>query len=195
MTHPQPPSWPNRAITGVRPGMRVWGYLPDLPFVDVIALIRNWGLWLEDSGCIRACHWDSAVEAEFRKRRFKTRPDTLTFRYRNAETTRASFVEVRQRFDSHKVPYSLELTPKRQQPRALRVLLNLDDVLIGQAAGNLLRLALGADRLEHLSIACAGQFRSKKDVPSVPLLHESTAFRAGLAIGRLTARVLRSGSD
>ena len=187
---PAPPSWPTRRIAGVAPGCRVWGYLSDLSFDAVIEHVRNWGVWLEDGGCIRVANPVSGADVEFRKRVYKTRPDLLIFRFRNADATRASFATVRSRFDARKLPYAVELTPKRKRPRALAVQLRVDDVLVGQAAGNLIRVALDADRPAALHLACAGTFRSMLDAPSVPLLRQSRAFTAGFALGRAAVRTL-----
>jgi hypothetical protein len=188
---PTPPSWPQRRIARVAPGLRVWGYVSDLSLDEVIERIRNWGAWLEDRGCITVANPANGSSAEFRKRRFKTRPELLTFRFRNDYPTRAFFADVRRRFDSRKLPYEVELTPKRKHPRAVAVPLRLDDVLAGQAARDLLRVALDVGRGDTLHLACAGRFRTMLDPPPVALLGQSRSFTAGFALGRAAARTFR----
>jgi len=186
-----PIGWPNRALKGLTPGLSAYGYATGCSLAEVIEHVRNWGLWLDDGGCILVGDWKSGVEAQFRKRRYKRKPDTLTFRFPRSSSTRELFAAARKRFELNAIGYSLELTPKRQLPRALSVALDPTDVLMGQVASRLLTLTLSIDQGTPLSIGCAGRIRPLRDAPNVPLLRESKVFRAGYKVGQMVSRALR----
>lgn len=156
--------------------------------------IRSWGQWLDERGRIVLRDPLTGGEFEFRKFRFATRPDELVFRFRNSDTTRPFFSDVREHMDREGVSYELELTPKRKQPRALSVSLDATDVLTPLKAVALARRsldAMGAGTDGKLQVWIDGRLREAPDVPKVALVNTSESNRQSFAFGHEVGRRLR----
>ncbi len=96
---------------------------------------------------------------QFRKKDYKTRPDLLLFRFRNADQSKQYFSGVVAAFEQQEVAFHIEKTRKRRAPRAAIVELDTSDVLLPSAAAHLCRVALSAT--EHseesgVSVCCTG---------------------------------------
>lgn len=175
--------WVQLGIRSVQPAV-----YPLSTVAEAEPYLRSWGQWLEERGKIVVQHTGSGAEVEFRKHRYKTRPDVLVFRYRNADATRASFAEVQSCFDSDGVEYHMEHTKKQRRPRALAVALDPADVFTPVAAVRLLSLALGADA--EVRVFCQGRIRGASDRPAVALIPPTRGQKAGFRIGRSIGRAL-----
>ena len=155
---------------------------------DVEPFVRSWGQWLDERGRIVIRHPVSGAEAELRKRRFKTRPDVLLFRYRNADANKGTFEEIRARFDREEIEHELERTRRQNRPRALVVALDPDDVFTPVAAVRLLNVTLGPADTE-LQVFCEGGMRSGEDVPAIAKIPPTQAYRAGYEFGSRVGRL------
>jgi hypothetical protein len=152
--------------------------------------IRSWGLW-QERGRIVVRHANSSLEVEFRKRRWKTRPDALVFRVRNADANRAHFEAVQGALTAASVPYKVEFTPHRKALRALEVSLEAEDLhtpaagcrLVGQSFA-----ALGAVETGFVA-HCEGRMRVAPDIPRVPLIPHRKDVALGYRLGRLLGRL------
>jgi hypothetical protein len=156
--------------------------------------IRSWGRWLDDRGRIVVRHPPSGVEIEFRKRRYRSRPDVLLFRYRNDQAGRKYFACVKSAFDSAGISYDLELTPKLHRPRAVVVALDPRDVFTPIGASRLVMVAFGSedDRpVAGLQVFCEGRMRREIEEPTVDLIAYQQARRAGFRFGYRIGRLLR----
>jgi hypothetical protein len=156
---------------------------------EIEPFVRSWGQWLETRGRIVVRQSTSGAEAEFRKKRFKTRAEVLIFRYRNADSSGEHFEEVRSRFDREGVEYGLERTRKQARPRAIAVSLDPADVFTPIAASRLLTLSF-VECGSGLQVICQGRFRRAPDAPSVRKIPPNRAYRAGSIVGRWLARLL-----
>jgi len=179
--------------------LNAWGTQPAVYEVrssaEIEPFVRSWGQWLGEGGRIVVRHPLSGSEAELRKRRFKTRPDVLLFRYRNADANCGTFDEIRARFHREGITHELERTRKRNRVRALVVELDPDDVFTPTAAARLLDVTL-SPAPSHLQVFCEGRIRSEADVPATALIPPTQAHRAGhevgARIGRLWSRFIRA---
>lgn len=156
--------------------------------------VRSWAQWTEERARIVVKVLSTNAEFEFRKRRYKTQPDEIHFRVRNADSTRQFFRRIRERFDRDKIDYQLELTAKRKQPRALCVPLNAANVLTPLAA---VRLAAVVVEEIHdgspsrLQTWLDGDVRRPPDVPAVELIAATQGYRVGESLGYRVGRGLR----
>src|SRR5262249_2739306 len=144
----------------------LWGNRPALyecaSPADIEGYIRSWGRWLDDRGRIVVRHLPSGVEIEFRKHRYRSRADTILFRYRNADAGRKYFAIVKNAFDSAGISYDTEPTPKRHRPRALIVPLDPREVFTPMIASHLVAVAFGCDEdrpVANLQVFCEGRMR------------------------------------
>ena len=116
---------------------------------------------LHNRGTVYLEHADMEGTIRVRMRRYKTRPDQLLFRFRNADKTRPAFDQVVAALDRDKIPFDTELTTIRKRPRAVVV-----DFDATQAAGyaNLAHLtklcfdAMGATADERLTAWAVDSF-------------------------------------
>jgi hypothetical protein len=136
---------------------------------EVGPFIYSWGQWLDERGRIIVRHPASAGEVEFRKRRYRTRPDLLLFRCRNADGGRKIFDRVRASFDGAGIAYEVERTSKRGLPRALVVPLEASDLLTPKTAERLVAVTFGAEG-GRFQLSCEGPIRSDSDSPPVELM-------------------------
>jgi len=176
----------------------LWGNRPALyecaSPAEIEGYIRSWGQWLDDRGRIVVRHPPSTVEIEFRKRRYRRRPDTILFRYRNAYAGRKFFDRVKTAFDSANISYDVELTPKLHRPRALIVPLDPREVFTPKVASRLVAVAFGCEEdrpVAGLQIFCEGRMRQETEEPTVDLISYRQAHRAGFRLGRRLGRFLR----
>jgi hypothetical protein len=100
-----------------------------IPRPLVERLLRSWFVWLQDRARIHVRPADSPVEAELQIRRWKTKPDLVTFRWRNSTPTRHVFEPVRAAFAVERPDAVVELTSKARRPRAITMATSADDVL------------------------------------------------------------------
>ena len=136
--------------------------------------LRSWGQWLDERGRIVVRDVVTQAEFEFRKFRYATRPDQLVFRFRNADSTRPFFANLRAVLDRERVEYELELTPKTKQPRAIAVALDPSEVFSPLVAVGLAKQALaaiGGDPQRRIQVRADGRLRRAPDVPSVALVN------------------------
>ena len=105
---------------------------------------------------------------ELRKRRWKTRPDVVRFRYRNSDFTRKYFNNVRSVFDAQSISYELTLTKKTRKPRAMEITFDPYDPFTPRNALNLALKAFGAppDVTHHFDLNALGTIRT--DVVAAP---------------------------
>lgn len=176
----------------------LWGSRPAVyecaSLAEIEGYIRSWGRWLDDRGRIVVRHPPSTVEIEFRKRRYRTRPDTIFFRYRNADAGRKYFARVKSAFDSAGISYDVELTPKLHRPRALVVTLDLREVFTPIVASRLVAIAFGCEEdrpVASLQVFCEGRMRQEIEEPTVGLISYQQAGRAGFRLGRRFGQLLR----
>ena len=174
--------WRVLAIRGLQPAE-----YPIRTAEELEPYVRSWGQWLEQ-GRIMVRNPTNEATVEFRKFRYKTRPDALVYRYRNADATRHSFNAVRDRLGAQRVVYELERTQKRQQPRALAIRFDSDDVFTPAAAARLLHLTFG-DPLPELLVSCVGRFRLSPDAPTVKIIPSTRAGRSGFSLGLVLGRL------
>jgi len=126
--------------------LNVWGSRPVLyecsTPAEIERYVRSWGSRLDECGRIVVRHNVTDVEIEFRKHRYRRRPDALLFRYRNLDAGRKYFTDVQHSFESAGISYDMELTPKQRRPRALTVSLDPLEVFTPTVAVRLVALAL-----------------------------------------------------
>jgi len=118
-------------------------------------LLRQLATPLHNRGTIYLQHADAEGTIWIRMRRYKTRPDRLQFRFRNADKTRPPFDRVVAALDRDKICYDTELTKIRKRPRA--VVVNFDATQAASYAGlaNVTKLcfdAMGATADERLIV-------------------------------------------
>jgi hypothetical protein len=175
------------------------GYVAALTQAEVLACLRSWAYHLDDRGVIHLALAGTDAFVELRKRRWKTRPDLLLFRYRNADTTRHTFATVRKRFDDAGVGYEMTVTRKTRRPRALEVALDPYDPLSAQVALNLAVRAFGESSSTSLSydLACSGHIREDAIDPPIALEYpdgarrQDKAYELGFRVGSVVGTVLR----
>jgi hypothetical protein len=157
---------------------------------EIERFVRSWGEWLEERGRIIVQFADT--EVEFRKKRYKSRPDLLVFRVRNAVGMRKHFDRVRDAFDASALHYELERTTKRRDPRAIAVRLAMPDMFTPVAGVRLVDAAFRAFSPEGEfsgDIWCEGRMRSGVDVPSTELIPWCQAHRLGRVVGARLGRL------
>jgi len=157
----------------------------DRPLVEL--LLASWFAWLGDRSAITLAPAGEAQAAELRIRRWKTRPDRVLFRWRNADATRASFARVRERFEAERQAVEIELTPKTRQPRAMVIELAADDVFSPAAAVGLAKRAFAAAGLpdtDRYDLGCTGHVLEQGTLPR-RLIPPSDALQAGRSVGRI----------
>jgi hypothetical protein len=93
-------------------------------YAALSVLLRQLASPLHDCGTVYLEHADVEGTIWVRMRRYKTRPDQLQFRFRNADKTRPAFDQVVAALDRDKIPHDTELTKIRKRPRA--VVVNFD---------------------------------------------------------------------
>ena len=126
---------------------------------------------------------------QFRKKHYKTRPDLLLFRFRNADQSKQYFSAVVAALEQHEVGFRIEETRKRRAPRAAVVELDASDVLLPSAAAHLCRVALSAighTEESGVSVCCTGlhpdfDLRVQKVIPTTR--GEYAGWRLGYLIG------------
>jgi hypothetical protein len=84
-------------------------------------VLRQLASPLHNGGTIYLEHADVEGTIQVRMRRYKTRPDQLLFRFRNADKTSPAFEQVVAALDRDKIPFDTELTKIRKRPRAVVV--------------------------------------------------------------------------
>jgi hypothetical protein len=82
-------------------------------------VLRQLASPLHDRGTVYLEHADAEGTIRVRMRRYKTSPDLLLFRFRNADKTRPAFDQVVAALDRDKIPFDTELTKIRKRPRAV----------------------------------------------------------------------------
>jgi len=180
----------------------LWALRPvvyeNLAVQDLATYVRSWAPWLADRSRIVVGHTRTDAAIELRKHRFATEPDKIVFRVRNADANRKYFQTIQGALDNARVPYDVELTPKRRQPRAIAVALPADDVHTPAAAIKLVERAFDAvgAREPSFHVYCEGQMRNAPDTPTVPLIpwrqDHAGGYRLGETIGRAVKRILGS---
>jgi hypothetical protein len=156
--------------------------------------LKSWGEWMDERARVVVKHLGTQAEFEFRKRRYKERPDAIVFRFRNADSARRYFARVRQRFDVEGLPYELELTKKRKQPRALAITLDVADMfspLVGVRIISVITEELDAIAPGPLQAWLAGSIRRGEDSPSVDLVPPTQGYQSGFSFGYRIGRLLR----
>jgi hypothetical protein len=157
--------------------------------------LRSWGQWLGERGNVTVKSCDVGTELEFRKFRYKSRNDKFVFRYRNAGSTRGSFDIVRNRFDEAGVEYELELTKKRQSPRAIAVSLDPSDPMMCLEALRLIDLAFDCKNIDcsTFDVQFCGNVRSLDDAPSILLSRQGRdqAHELGRSLGNMLGGLYR----
>jgi hypothetical protein len=157
----------------------------DRPLVEL--LLASWFAWLGDRAAITLAPAGGAQAVELRIRRWKTRPDLVLFRWRNADATRASFGRVRERFEAERQAVEIELTPKTMQPRAMVIELAAADVFSPAAAVGLAKRAFAAAGLPdagRYDLTCTGHVLEQGTLPR-RLIPPSGVFQAGRSVGRI----------
>lgn len=134
------------------------GFAEGVSQETVVLCLRSWATWLDDRGKIEIGCGGSDNYVELRKRCWKTKPDILFFRYRNADSTREHFSKAREILDRAGIDYSLTLTPQKKAPRAIEIALDPLDPLAPRKALNLAFLVFER-RCERLDICCEGRVR------------------------------------
>jgi len=176
-----------------RAQLNLWAARPvvhtNLVLEQVAPLIRSWGPWLEERGRIVVRHAENDVEVELRKRRFSTRPDALIVRVRNADANKKHFDTIRGALDDAHVPYELERTRKKGQPRAIEVPLAAEDIHTPAAAQRLIETVFRDTA--GFQVHCEGRMRRLPDVPRVPLLPWNQGHAAGWQFGQKLGRTVR----
>ena len=175
----------------------LWGIKPIVQELggpqELERYIKSWGQWLDERGRIVVQHPATGREAEFRKRRYRTRPDALVFRVRNADSGKQHFASMQEALDQAGVRYQTELTPKRRQPRAIAVVLDASDVLTPVAAVRLITVAFdleeATDRALH--VWAEGRMRASHDAPLVERIPAMQAEGSGVRVGSFLGRLLR----
>jgi hypothetical protein len=161
---------------------------------DLQPFLRSWGIWLGDRANILIGHERATGTVQFRKHVYKGRANTLVFRYRNADDSRAGFPAVRTALDRANVDYELELTKRTRRPRAVAVTLNARDVLTPAAAIRLVDTAFGAlgASTPEFFVWCEGRLQAAPDSDGIALIPHIAARRAGFRIGVVVGRLWRS---
>lgn len=179
----------------------IQGCAAALTEAEFLSCARSWVYHLDDRGVMYVAYSGASAFVELRKRRWKTRPDVLLFRYRNADATRTSFIAVRDRFASDGVQYQIALTRKTRRPRALEVRLDPYDPHMPRVALNLAVRALGDAPTDPPSydVWCAGKVRDDTTEAPMPLEYplkvrrQDKAYDLGFRIGATVRRVISGG--
>jgi hypothetical protein len=178
---------------GLVPGGYAHGSCFGVTRATAEGLLKSWFAWLGDRSAVTIAPAGEVVAAELRVRRWKTRPDRVLFRWRNADETRASFAWVRAAFVADRTAFDLELTPKTKQPRAIVVPLVEADVFTPAAALGLANRAFAAAGLpepERYDLTCSGPVLATGTRP-VALVPREPSYEAGRAVGRALGAALR----
>lgn len=161
---------------------------------EIEPFIRSWGEWLDAHGRIVLRHPPTGAAAEFRKERYRSGPDILRFRFRNADTNRVHFARVRAAFETARTPFSVDLARRRRGPRALTVALQVGNVYTPVAAARLALLAVAAlapGQPFAAEVLCEGRLRARSDAPAVRMIPDTEARRRGYRFGLRLARAVR----
>jgi hypothetical protein len=175
----------------------VWGMRPAVQELsgphELERYIKSWGQWLEERGRIVVQHAATGREAEFRKRRYRSRPDALVFRVRNADSGKQHFARMQAALDAAGVQYQTELTPKRRQPRAIAVALDPSDLLAPLAAVRLIIVVFELDAAvdRALRVWVEGRIRTSDDAPAIERIPSTQAEQSGVRVGSFLGRLLR----
>lgn len=157
--------------------------------VQVEALLACWFAWLDDRAAVTISLSGQPLSAELRIRRWRTRPDQVHFRWRNADATRAAFSRVCEAFQAAQLQFEVELTPKTKQPRALVIALAADDVFGPASVVGLVNRAFAAAGLptgDRYDLACSG--RVLRDATRrLELVPQSRAYTTGRSLGAIAA--------
>ena len=161
---------------------------------EIERYVRSWGRRLDERGRIVVRHIGSGVEVEFRKHRYRRRPDALLFRYRNLDAGRKYFTDVQHSFESAGVLYDMELTPKQRRPRALTVSLDPLEVFAPTIAVRLVELAL---RFKEdgssggFQMFCQGPMQSKPEDATLELIPWRKDQHVGYRLAKWVGEFLR----
>jgi len=98
-----------------------------LDYDSVQDLLCSFAKQLNDRGRIYLTHTDVSDTLEIQKHARKVKPSLLLWRYRNTENTRAHFHTVVTALEDAGVALTVELTPRRKNPRAIKVEFELED--------------------------------------------------------------------
>jgi hypothetical protein len=184
----------NTKSRGLMPGGPALLTVRDVPRAELEDLLRSWFAWFEDRSRIDISPAGSDLKAELRVRRWKTKADLIVFRWRNADSTRASFDAVDRALTGQGVTVVREWTKKTKKPRSINVEVERSSVLApATAVGLCLRAfkAAGIADTETFDVKCGGHVRREGgEVPLVPL---SQAFEWGKKVGQTVGRLMRHG--
>ena len=165
----------------------------NLSLVELQPFLRSWGAWLSNRGVIQIGHPKVTGTAQFRKCIYKRQPNTLVFRYRNADDSRRNFPVIQASFDAAKIAYNIELTRSTRKPRALEVVLDPVDVFMPTAATNLIATVFGSLGVQtpNYFIWSEGRVQSSGDRADIPMIPNVVAMRAGYRVSATIARIQR----
>lgn len=117
-------------------------------------LLRQLSSPLHNHGTVYLEHADVEGTIWIRMRRYRTRPDQLQFRFRNADKTCPAFDQVVAALDRDEIPYDTELTKIGKRPRAIVVDFDATQAASYASLAHLTKLcfdAMGATADERLT--------------------------------------------
>ena len=158
---------------------------------DLQRFVRSWGFYLEDRAHFTVVHREVFGHAQFERRRYKTKPDLLSFRVPFSNLAKEQRENVKTAFSRSDITFSMELTPKKKRDRALTVEMEADDSMLpvkGVRCVVLAFEALGAADSHGYSVSCFGRMTSPiVDGPElIPWRRDfEVGRRLGAALGRL----------
>ena len=139
-------------------------------FVALQRFFNAWAPLLEERGDIFVGTKAVPELIQFRKRRFKSRPNELVFRFRNAGRTKRFFDAEVRALEATAVDFKIERTKKRKAARAAIVKLEADGPFLALSAVQLCRITFDAIGVPEEAI----------------VIHSSGELQAGIAPGLLT---------
>ncbi len=131
---------------------------------------------------------------QFRKKQYKTRPDLLLFRFRNADASKPYFDAVVSALKRENLKFQIELTKKRRAPRAAVVELDASDALLPSAAAHLCKVtlaAVGHPPESGASVCCTG-LKPDFDHAAQQIIPVTRADYTGWRLGFLLGAAVRS---
>jgi len=146
-------------------------------FVELQRYFAVWAPLLDERGDIFVGVPGLTDLIQFRKKRFKSRPDELIYRFRNSGRPKRFFDDAVKVLTSIGTDFELELTKKRRFPRAAIIRLTAEDVLMPSEAVRLCEATfagLGRGHRDGIVVHCSGRFRSDvelsglEEIPSCP---------------------------
>ena len=113
-------------------------------YSDLPPLLNEWAKTMAANAVLHIKHMNSDFSVEFRKKEYKSRPDTLLFRFRNSDSTKKYFPKILSHFQNNGIQHDLELTKKRKTHRAMVVTLEIGDESTAERGAELVEEAFKA---------------------------------------------------